>query len=336
MTLIHDYHGDPNQTYYNSHQLAAGWLPGYPTYSVHTAEDSYQGNISITKATVLSDNTVFAQLDADLGPDKVRSTAYAMGITTHLDGLPAEAIGGLRIGVTPLEMADAYSTLANGGSHVPATIINKVVFPDGSVRNFGDPPHKRGLHRRRGLRGHHRPQGRDHQRHRHRGQLRLPGGRQDRHGGELRERLVRRLHAADVDRGLGRLSAGQHPDGQRLRRHAGGADLARLHVDGLGRLLRQLPHPDHAVQRHRLLRAPLEHRGASSTLPRTSHSAAASATAPNPYNNPTLFAQPPQPAPGAGGGNGAGPASPAAAGGGNGAGGLNGGNGNGHGGGKKP
>jgi penicillin-binding protein 1A len=142
MTLIHDDQGDPNQTFYNSHLLAAGWLPGYPTYSVHTAEDSYQGNISITKATILSDNTVFAQLDADVGPDKVRSTAYAMGITTHLDALPAEAIGGLRTGVTPLEMADAYSTLANGGSHVPATIINKVVFPDGSVRNFGDAPHK--------------------------------------------------------------------------------------------------------------------------------------------------------------------------------------------------
>ena len=132
MTLIHDFHGDPNQTFYNSHFLAAGWLPGYPTYSVHTAEDSYQGNISVTKATILSDNTVFAQLDADLGPDKVDATAYAMGITTHLDSLPAEAIGGLRIGVTPLEMADAYSTVANGGSHVPATIINKIVFPDGS------------------------------------------------------------------------------------------------------------------------------------------------------------------------------------------------------------
>ncbi len=142
MTLIHDYHGDPGQTYYNSHLLAPGWLPGYPTYTVHTAEDSYQGNISVTKATILSDNTVFAQLDADVGPDKVRSTAYAMGITSHLDGLPAEAIGGLRIGVTPLEMADAYATLANGGSHVPATIINRIVFPDGSVRNFGNPAHK--------------------------------------------------------------------------------------------------------------------------------------------------------------------------------------------------
>jgi penicillin-binding protein 1A len=138
MTLIHDFHGNPNDTYYNSHLLNPGWLPGYPTYLVHTAEDSYQGNISVTKATVLSDNTVFAQLDADLTPQKVTDTAHAMGITTHLDSLPAEAIGGLSTGVTPLEMADAYSTLANGGSHVPTTIINKVVFPDGSIDDFGN------------------------------------------------------------------------------------------------------------------------------------------------------------------------------------------------------
>ncbi|MBV9819247.1 MAG: transglycosylase domain-containing protein, partial [Solirubrobacterales bacterium] len=140
MTLIHDFNGDPDNTYYNSHALSAGWLPGYPTYSVHTAEDSYQGDISVTKATVLSDNTVFAQLDADLTPPKVTATAYAMGVTTHLDSLPAEAIGGLRTGVTPLEMADAYSTLANGGTHVPATIIDRVAFASGAVKYFGNPP----------------------------------------------------------------------------------------------------------------------------------------------------------------------------------------------------
>ena len=39
-----------------------------------------------------------------------------MGIESPLDGLPAEGIGGLRIGVTPLEMADAYSTFATAES----------------------------------------------------------------------------------------------------------------------------------------------------------------------------------------------------------------------------
>jgi penicillin-binding protein 1A len=66
-----------------------------------------------------------------------------MGITSHLDGLPAEGIGGLRIGVSPLEMADAYATLANGGIHIPPTAITKVLFADRSVVDLGDPPRKR-------------------------------------------------------------------------------------------------------------------------------------------------------------------------------------------------
>ena len=142
MTLIHDYNGDPNQTYYNSHELQPGWLPHYPTYHVQTSEHSYLGDINVTKATILSDNTVFAQLDADVGPDKVRDMAYAMGITSHLDGIPAEGIGGLRVGVSALEMADAYATIANGGYHIAPTAITKVVFGDGSSVNLGDPPRK--------------------------------------------------------------------------------------------------------------------------------------------------------------------------------------------------
>jgi penicillin-binding protein 1A len=143
MTLIHDYDGDPNRTYYTSKFLAPGWLPVDPTWSVHTAEETYQGTINVTKATTVSDNTVYAQLAADLGWDKLDATAHAMGITSPLDGNPAEVIGGLRVGVTPLEMADAYGTLANGGSRRYPTILTRVVFPDGSSINLGDPaPHR--------------------------------------------------------------------------------------------------------------------------------------------------------------------------------------------------
>jgi penicillin-binding protein 1A len=80
-----------------------------------------------------------------MGPTKVRDIAYAMGITSHLDAIPAEGIGGLRIGVSPLEMADAYATIANGGYHIAPTSITKVVFPDGKVVNLGDPPRKQVL-----------------------------------------------------------------------------------------------------------------------------------------------------------------------------------------------
>ncbi|MFL5865091.1 MAG: penicillin-binding transpeptidase domain-containing protein, partial [Solirubrobacteraceae bacterium] len=75
------------------------------------------------------------------GMDKFNATAHAMGITSPLDDNPAEVLGGLTVGVTPLEMADADATLSNGGSHVAATVIGKVVFPDGSVRDFGNPHH---------------------------------------------------------------------------------------------------------------------------------------------------------------------------------------------------
>jgi penicillin-binding protein 1A len=144
MTLIHDYHSDPNKTYYTSKPLPAGWLPSDPTWSVHTAEMTYQGTININKATVDSDNTVFAQLVVDLGPSKMDQMAHEMGITSPLDGVPAEVIGGLRVGVTPLEMADAYSTIANGGIHVDPTIIDHVVLPNGKVDyTLGNPPKKR-------------------------------------------------------------------------------------------------------------------------------------------------------------------------------------------------
>ena len=143
MTLIHDYDGDPSQTYYTSKFLQAGWNPLDPTWSVHTAEETYQGVISVTKATTVSDNTVFAQLAEDLGYDKLDATAHAMGITSPLDGFPSEVIGGLKDCCTMLEMADAYATLANGGTHVAPTVISKVVFPDGKVVDLGNPAHNR-------------------------------------------------------------------------------------------------------------------------------------------------------------------------------------------------
>jgi penicillin-binding protein 1A len=68
-----------------------------------------------------------------MGPSSVTQMAHKMGITSHLDSIPAEGIGGMRIGVSPLEMADGYATLASGGIHHPPIAIRKVVFPDGHV-----------------------------------------------------------------------------------------------------------------------------------------------------------------------------------------------------------
>src|SRR5919108_507454 len=99
--------------------------------------------MSLYSATLASDNTVYAQLILDVGPDKVCQTAKLLGIQTKLDCYPAEGLGGLRLGVSPLEMASAYATLAAGGVYSEPRAIRKVVFPDGKVDDLGKPKRKR-------------------------------------------------------------------------------------------------------------------------------------------------------------------------------------------------
>jgi len=123
---------NPDTTYYNGKSPVTLTLDDGTTWTVNNAEPG-GGTMSVREATVNSVNAIYAQLDLDTGPDNVRQTAYDLGITTHLDGYPAEGIGGLRIGVTPLEMANAYATFADGGIQNTPTAISKVVFPDGDA-----------------------------------------------------------------------------------------------------------------------------------------------------------------------------------------------------------
>jgi penicillin-binding protein 1A len=123
---------DPYSTYYTSKPLDLN-LPKWGHWEVHTADEGYLGRVNLQQATVASDNTVFAQLDLDVGPERVAETAHSLGIVSPLDGIPAEGIGGLRIGVSPLEMADAYATLAAGGIRHDPVAIERVVFPGGRV-----------------------------------------------------------------------------------------------------------------------------------------------------------------------------------------------------------
>jgi penicillin-binding protein 1A len=62
-----------------------------------------------------------------------------MGITSTLTGNASEVLGGLEYGTTPLQMADAYATISDGGIHHSPTIIAKVTSPDGSTVDFGHP-----------------------------------------------------------------------------------------------------------------------------------------------------------------------------------------------------
>jgi penicillin-binding protein 1A len=123
---------DPATTYYNGTSPMTLALPGGGSWTVNNDEPG-GGVMSLESATWNSINVVFAQLDLDVGSENVTHTAHQMGIEAPLESVPAEAIGGLAVGVTPLEMADGYATLANGGVHHDPTAIKRVEFPDGKV-----------------------------------------------------------------------------------------------------------------------------------------------------------------------------------------------------------
>jgi len=138
-------HGiDPFTTDYLSHTLEAGWLPVAPTYTVTIdGGGSLNANLNLDEALVASDNTVFAQLAADLTEASVTKMAYEMGVLPGtLHSYPAEALGGLTVGVTPLEMANVYSTIDDGGYRNKQITIKRVVFPDGRVDRSWGVPHR--------------------------------------------------------------------------------------------------------------------------------------------------------------------------------------------------
>jgi penicillin-binding protein 1A len=86
---------------------------GDKVWNVDNYESEYQGPIDLNRAIATSDNAVFAQLTNIVGPPTVARTAAALGITTPLR--PYFAIGLGAEPATPLEMARAYATFADGG-----------------------------------------------------------------------------------------------------------------------------------------------------------------------------------------------------------------------------
>ena len=133
---------NPRTTTYVSKPLALQ-IPGYGTWNVKTYDNTYGGRMDLVRATLRSDNSVYAQLALDIGPENVAETAKLLGITSKLDAVPSETLGGLTQGVSPLEMANAYATLAAGGIRSKPKAITRVEFPDGKVDNLGEPERKR-------------------------------------------------------------------------------------------------------------------------------------------------------------------------------------------------
>jgi penicillin-binding protein 1A len=100
-------------------------------WRVRTYDGAYAGPETVAAATLHSDNTVYARLSLDVGPDAIVSMAQKLGVRATLQPTPALALGSSA--VTPLDMASAYATLAAGGIYSKPLAIRKVEFPGGKV-----------------------------------------------------------------------------------------------------------------------------------------------------------------------------------------------------------
>jgi len=97
---------------------------GPERFVVHNDEGAYSGSNTLAGATAFSDNSIYAEVGLDVGTHKIALLAHKMGITTPISTNPAMTIGGLTVGVTPLDMAHAYETIAHGGDRMSGSMTN--------------------------------------------------------------------------------------------------------------------------------------------------------------------------------------------------------------------
>jgi len=145
---------DPFRTSYLSAPLIynpdpSGTCENQVAWCVQTYGHTYSGVESVTSATLQSDNTVYARLALDVGPLNIFRMAQRLGVRTSLTDPTTQAVPSITlgsIGVTPLEMASAYATLAAGGVYSKPMAITKVVLPNGKTdtdAGWGKPQRER-------------------------------------------------------------------------------------------------------------------------------------------------------------------------------------------------
>ena len=98
-----------------------------------TNYNSYRGNITVRQAIESSQNIPFVKIMEILTPKKSIEYLKEFGITTltESDENLSLALGGLSTGISPLEMAAAYSTIANDGKYIEPTFYTKATTVSG-------------------------------------------------------------------------------------------------------------------------------------------------------------------------------------------------------------
>jgi len=104
---------------------------GIEPWSCRNAGDNAPGVRSLEEGLYRSTNTVFCQVAIAVGAQSIVDVAHTMGIKSPLAVVPAVVLGASA--VSPLEMASAYSTIANQGAKVDNYLIERIEDSDGNV-----------------------------------------------------------------------------------------------------------------------------------------------------------------------------------------------------------
>jgi penicillin-binding protein 1A len=115
---------------------------GKEKFVVNNFESKYAGSQTLAGGLTYSDNSVFSAVGISVGTKKIAALAERMGIRTPVSSNYAMTLGGLKQGVTPLDMAHAYETFIEGGRRIGGTLgagddgpvgIQKVDSPGGKT-----------------------------------------------------------------------------------------------------------------------------------------------------------------------------------------------------------
>jgi membrane peptidoglycan carboxypeptidase len=125
----------------------------YPDGSTVVNEGPYGGNdygssVSLLYGLEQSINTVFADLTESMpsGPERIRRTAVEMGVPDSKDLKPTAGIALGSAGISPVNLANAYSTIADGGKVHHWFFIKKITrASDGKVLYANHPKAKRAV-----------------------------------------------------------------------------------------------------------------------------------------------------------------------------------------------
>ena len=176
------------------------------TWTPSNFDDQAHGLVPLVRALAESYNMATVRLGLDVGLEPIADTLQRLGLTAEAHAVPSMLLGALAL--TPIEVAQIYNTLANGGFRVPLRAVRSVVGEDGELLQryeieitqaadagavYASEPGARPGHGAR-----HGPHGARAVAGRHRGR------RQDGHVRRPARQLVRRVHELSFDRHLAR------------------------------------------------------------------------------------------------------------------------------------